>query len=169
MSWLGPLLLFCVHPMLKPLALLLAMTGAANACDLRPDSASILIGSRHIGAEIDLNEDNLGLFVGWECHGATAKLGTYDNSFDKQSWALSLSSEYTTLSAGGFNAALIGGVAHYPDTGRHEVTSINGSDVVMMGGIEFNHDATPLTVQIYPLDGKEGGTALVAFGLEWGF
>ncbi len=155
-------------------AALLAIASPAVAfdgsCDLIPDGGAILIGSNHVGATIDFNESNLGVFASWDCEPVTVRGGVYDNSLGNTSWAFTVKSEFVSLSAGGFNAAPFAGVAHYPGTGRHEVVSIKGSDWIGLAGLEFTHDDVPVFVQLFPGDQKHAGyDYLVSFGLRWDF
>ncbi len=151
-------------------AALMALATPAIACDVTPDGGAILIGSNHVGATVVFNEENTGLFLSWGCGPVDVRAGTYKNSFYNQSWAVNFSSDYTTLSAGGFNAGLIAGAAHYPENGRDQIVSIGGSDWIFMAGLEITHDDLPLFVQFYPGDSEKGDYQhLIAWGLQVDF
>ena len=141
----------------------------ASACDVVPDGAALLLASDHVGTERDYNETNTGLFLMWDCGPVSSRVGTFNNSFEEQSWSVSFTSDYTTLSLGGFNAALTVGAALYPETGRTQFASIKDSDWLYLAGLEFTHDDLPFFIHLYPGDpGQDVGgySHLVAWGLQ---
>lgn len=139
---------------MRSLILAALLPTMSMAWDLTPDSGAILIGSHHAGASYDFNETNPGVFLGWDCREITARAGVYKNSYSNTSTALTFTHDALSLSVGGLNAHLFAGVALYPETGRHEVVSIGGSDWIAVGGVEFTHDDLPVFAQVLPGDEK---------------
>ena len=104
------------------------------SCDPVPSSGAILIGSSHIGANQDFNEQNLGLFLGWECGSWEWRAGVYENSFEGTSFALAFTHDKTTIDWEWGSAGLFAGAAYYGDSGDFEVNGIG--DWIPIGGIE---------------------------------
>lgn len=152
---------------MKALALIavIAATPAA-ACDLRPDEGAILLGSNHINADIDFNEENLGVFLSWECGGIDTRAGFYNNSFEDTSFALTFKADALTYEVGEMGIAPFLGVAHYPDAQKN--MSIHWNGWVPIGGIEVT--AGPVFAQIIPGHKDTlGYSAIAAFGLRMDF
>lgn len=133
------------------------LAALSDTCDIIPDGGAVLLASKHVNAQHYFNEKNLGAFLSWECEGLSTRVGTYKNSFDRQSWAVTATHDFVSLSAGGFNVHPFAGFAHYPDTCRNEVVSIGGSDWIFIGGVELTHDDFPVFVQYLPGDKDLGG------------
>jgi len=146
-------------------AVIALSASTAGACDYVPDRASILIGSKHVGWEGgQLNETNPGAFLTWECGKWSATSGVFKNSYSNTSTALTAS--YDVLSGDGWAVSAFAGVAHYPGTGRDEVVSIGGSDVIAMGGLQARYKN--VFVQAIPGD-FETLDGIVAVGMTFGF
>ena len=129
-----------------------------------PDRVSILTNSDHIGFKYQgFNEQNLGLFLTWDnaiAPKVDLSVGGYLNSYAKPS--LMVAATWLPIEVGQCEAGIFGGVVHYPITGRHEPTSIAGSDVIGMGGVQVI--CGPIFVQAIPA-ATDFSRAIVAFGI----
>ncbi|PRY80159.1 hypothetical protein CLV80_1019 [Yoonia maritima] len=125
---------------------------AENCEILKPDGIAVLIGSNHINAQQDFDEFNPGIFVSWDCDMASTRLGVHKNSFSKVAASATFTSDFVSISAGGFYVHPFIGFAHYPNTGSDTPVSVGGSDIIAIGGIEFTHDKIPLFIQYLPGD-----------------
>ena len=142
--------------MIRAVALITALWPAAVIAD--PDRVSILLGARHIGGA-GLEEFNPGVFVTWERR-VDWSVGVYRNSYGNGSIAATVAAPVARWRGG--EAAIFGGVAWYPGTGRHEVAHVG--DVVPIGGLQVRHGNA--FAQFIPLDGKPVA-AVVSFGLTF--
>ena len=129
----------------------------ADNCEvMKPDGIAVLLGSNHVNAREEFNEFNPGVFISWRCDLVNTRLGLHKNSFSNPAASATFTSDLVSLSAGGFNAHPFFGFAHYPTTGREMPISVGGSDLIVIGGIEFTHDDIPVFVQYLPGDMKLG-------------
>lgn len=138
-------------------AAFLALSGPLFA---GPDRASVLIGSRHLGAS-GFQEKNTGLFLSWEREHFDISAGAYRNSYDKMSIAVTLSKPIATWERG--ELSVFAGAAHYPHDGRHFAVSVG--DVVPIAGLQLRQGHA--FAQIIPMDGKPV-KAVVSFGITFG-
>ncbi len=143
---------------IKPAAFALAIMAGGPAA---ADRVSILIGSHHAGAAAQFEQSNPGLFYTWEAAAVDYSLGIYRNSYGRTSIAATASLPIATWNGG--QAAIFGGLAHYPQDGRRQALHM-GKDVVPIGGLQIRHGNAFL--QFTPMDGKPV-KALFAFGLTF--
>ncbi len=139
---------------------LAAIPAAAQGCDLQPDRMSVLIGSDHIGAQGEMNGRNPGLFVSWNCKGFEVSAGAYQNSYDNQSVAGTVS--YAVLQKGWFKSSPFLGLARYPEYGELQVVSYG--DIVPLVGLQTV--VGNAFVQVLPGD-QETVDVVIAFGLTF--
>lgn len=143
------------------LLILLAFGFAApGALSAEPDRVSILLGSKHIGAQVAFEETNPGLFLTWEGDRVDFSLGAYHNSYGRTSvaamWGLPV------LSGDRGEVSLIAGVAYYPENGR--TFKLHAGDFVPMVGVQARYGN--LFLQAYPGDGAYMD-GLVAMGVTF--
>lgn len=148
------------------IAALALSASTAFACDMTPDRASVLIASKHIGydGENDLNENNFGGFLTWECENWSLTGGFYDNSYRKTSTTLSVG--YDFAKGENWAVGVFGGVSHYPDNQPYEVIFTFGNDLTFVGGLQARYEN--LFVQVIPGDFTTVN-AIVAGGLTFDF
>ena len=141
---------------------------------LAQDRASILIGSRHIGAgspaitgvlsapavASSYREVNPGLFLTWDGAPVDVTVGVYANSYGRISLAALASVPVIDWDGGALE--VFGGVALYPQDGRR--FALHAGDVVPLAGLTARHGT--LFAQIMPGDGRNAD-AVVAFGLTF--
>lgn len=143
------------------MAAMAALSAAPVAADMAPDRMSLLIGSNHIGGR-GFNEDNKGLFATWEGNTFDLSAGVYHNSYHRVSVAGTVYARI--FSDGEYDAGVFTGLAHYPETGRHEVTHVGG-DFVLISGVQVRYKN--MFTQVIPMD-CEPVCAVVSFGITWG-
>lgn len=122
---------------MKPIAIIIAaLIAATSQASAGPDRLSLLIGSKHVGAERDFNEKNPGIFATWENRGAfDLSLGVYKNSFSHTSIAATAALPF--YEKGEFQASVFGGLALYPGDGDEFM--IHAGDVVPLGGLQVRY------------------------------
>ncbi|WP_106743901.1 hypothetical protein [Yoonia maritima] len=141
---------------------------AENCEIMKPDGIAVLLGSHHVNAQQDFDEFNPGIFVSWNCDIASIRLGVHRNSFSNIATSATFTSDFISLSAGGFHVHPFVGIAHYPQTGSDTPISVGGSDIIGIGGLEFTHDKIPVFVQYLPGDIELGNYEhLWTFGLKF--
>ena len=141
---------------------------AENCEILKPSGIAVLLGSHHVNAQQNFDEFNPGVFVSWKCDLASIRLGVHKNSFSNIAASATFTSDYISLSAGGFHLHPFIGIAHYPDTGSDTPISVGGSDIIGIGGLEFTHDKVPIFIHYLPGDVELGNYEhLWAFGLKF--
>lgn len=127
---------------LVTIASLIATPAAAG-----PDRISLLMGSKHAGAERHFEEFNPGIFATWEDRGAfDLSAGIFRNSFGKTSVAATAALPF--YERGEFQASVFGGVAIYPGDGDEFL--VHAGDLVPMGGLQARY--RNVFVQIMPAD-----------------
>lgn len=142
---------------MKILAAFLALATPAAA---DPDRVSILLGSRHPGANVPYEQVNPGVFLTWEDRGAWGldySLGVYRNSYGRASVAGTVA--LPVIERGQFQAAVFGGLAVYPGNG--DQFAVHAGDVVPIAGVQARLGNG--FVQVMPGDGM----AVVTFGLTF--
>lgn len=142
------------------LMLLVLATFKASA---GPDRVSILTNSDHLGFKREYHEQNLGVFLTWDnaiAPNVDLSIGGYLNSFAKPS--VMVAATWLPLEVGQCSAGLFAGAVHYPGNGRYEPTSIAGSDVIGMGGVQVI--CGPVFVQAIPAS-TDFSRAIVAVGI----
>lgn len=129
-----------------------------------PDRVSILTNSDHIGFRYQgFNEQNPGVFLTWDDAIAPTvdlSIGGYLNSYANVS--VMVAATWLPLEVGQCEAGLFAGAVHYPGNGRYEPTSIGGSDVIAMGGVQVI--CGPIFVQAIPAS-TDFSRAIVAVGI----
>lgn len=129
-----------------------------------PDRVSILTNSDHIGFRYQgFNEQNLGLFLTWDdaiAPEVDLSVGAYLNSYTKPS--VMVAATWLPIEVGQCSAGVFGGLVHYPGNGRYEPTSIGGSDVIGMGGVQVI--CGPVFVQVIPAS-TDFSRGIVAVGI----
>tara|TARA_R110002094_G_scaffold160396_2_gene145780 strand:- start:46 stop:486 length:441 start_codon:yes stop_codon:yes gene_type:complete len=123
-----------------------------------PDRVSILLGSRHYGAD-GFQEVNPGLFLTWE-RDMDISIGVFRNSYNKAAIAATVAVPVVEWDQG--NISLFAGAAYYPEDGR--LQKIHLGDVIPIGGIQARHK--DIFFQLTPLDG-DPVKGLLAFGVTW--
>lgn len=152
---------------------LMSFAGRVEAfCDAVPSSGAILIGSSHIGANYEFNEQNLGLFLGWGCGSWEWRAGSYKNSLEDTSLALTFTHDKTTVDGGWVSVGLFAGAAYYGDSGDFEITGL--ANWIPIGGIEATLEpvkyAPALFVQYIPGNVEWAGYRhLVTYGVRMNF
>lgn len=136
-----------------------ALTLAAPATADTPDRISILLGSKHIGAN-GFNEVNPGIFLTWEGDTVDWTLGAFHNSYGKPSIAGTAYIALTEWEGG--EAGAFAGIAYYPEDGRRHKAHIG--DLVPIAGLQARHGHT--FIQFTPMNGKPVD-ALLSFGLTF--
>lgn len=144
-----------------PLSLLLfsLVSFLGSPLSAGPDRASVLLGSRHIGAT-GYEEFNPGVFLTWEWDRVQWNVGVYQNSYGKPSAAATVALPIIRWDDGELSAFL--GGAYYPEDGRHQ--AIHLGDFIPMGGVQLRHRS--LFMQVFPMDGKPVD-AIISFGLTF--
>jgi hypothetical protein len=129
-----------------------------------PDRVSILTNSDHIGFKYQgFNETNPGVFLTWDnaiAPNVDLSVGAYLNSYAKPS--VMVAATWLPIEVGQCEAGIFGGLVHYPGNGRYEPTSIAGSDVIGMGGVQVI--CGPVFVQAIPA-ATDFSRAIVAVGI----
>lgn len=144
--------------MSRILAMVIALWGGF-AC--AQDRVSILLGSDHVGAAQGFDERNPGVILTWEDpRGIDWSVAAYRNSYGRPSVAALAG--LPVLRWQGGEAALIGGLAWYPQDGR--AFPVHLGDVVPLAGLRLRHRG--LFALILPGDG-ETTDATIAFGLTF--
>jgi hypothetical protein len=126
--------------MIRVAAIMLCLSGPCVA----QDRVSILMGSHHVGATVDFEETNPGIFLTWD----RVTFGTYVNSYGRQSLAATYASP--VLGGEDWSVELFAGAAYYPENGRG--FAVHLGDVVPIGGLQIHYGN--LFAQILPSDGK---------------
>ena len=117
---------------LKPLIVSLFLLAAPGAAEAGPDRVSLLLGSGHIGAKMEFQETNPGLFLTWEGEWADFSVGAYRNSYGRGSFAAMLGVPVMSGNLG--EVSLMAGVAYYPKDGR--TFRIHAGDFVPLVGLQ---------------------------------
>jgi len=138
--------------------LLMLLWPCAVAAD--PDRVSVLIGSEHVGVNLDFNEFNPGVFLTWEGDRVDWSVGVYENSFSHTSVAVTVYAPLMRWDDGDVGVFL--GAALYPETGRDQVVSVG--DVIPIGGVQARHGN--VFAQVIPAFGL-GADAVVGFGFTF--
>lgn len=123
------------------------------------DSATLLLGSHHVGATADFEEVNPGLILTWDRDPLDWSIGVYRNSYGRQTVAGFAS---LPVMSGDLSLSLVGGLAHYPGDGRH--FAVHAGDWVPLIGVHLQ--AGPVSALIMPSDGK-ATDAVIAVGITW--
>lgn len=139
---------------------------AATACDLIPDGAGVVLGSRHVGASEGFEEFNPGIGLSWECGPTETRVAAYRNSYGDFSAALTFTDDRVSLSGYGFSAHPFVGVARYDREHIKAGAEIGDTELFPFAGLEITHESTPIVVQVIPSDG-EYVDFVVGFGLRW--
>jgi len=145
------------------LALVSVMVLFAGPAAAGPDRASILLGSKHLGATMEFNETNPGLFLTWEDRGSLGldySVGGYHNSYGKGSVAATVGKTFEV--APDFDIGIFGGAAYYPENGR--TFGVHAGDFVPMVGAQARYKNA--FVQVLPSDGIYAD-AIVSFGVTF--
>tara|TARA_R110000851_G_scaffold59347_9_gene137413 strand:- start:18313 stop:18789 length:477 start_codon:yes stop_codon:yes gene_type:complete len=125
-----------------------SITFTSDTATAGPDRVSLLLGSKHVGAERGaFNETNPGLFFTWEGEALDKTVGIYKNSYDGVSLSATVALPIVKWKDG--EAALFAGAALYPDVGR--TFKYHVGDVIPIGGLQIRHKYA--FVQIIPMDG----------------
>lgn len=143
---------------MKTIVIIAAILSAAigTQASAGPDRLSLLVGSKHVGAEREFNEQNPGLFATWENRGAfDLSLGVYENSFSNVS--IAATAALPVYEKGEFQASVFGGLALYPGDGDEFL--VHAGDVVPLGGLQVRY--RNVFVQAMPA----GDMTVVAAGL----
>lgn len=141
------------------LALILAVLAAPAAAD--PDRVTLLLGSHHVAARVPFEEVNPGLILTWDRDPLDWSVGAWRNSYGRLSVA---GLAELPLVEGEVSIGLVGGLALYPQDGRHFAAHLG--DWVPLAGLHLRADR--LSILIMPSDGK-ATAAVIAVGLTFDF
>lgn len=134
-------------------AIAVILSGPAQA---GPDRLSLLVGSRHLGADRHFEESNPGLFLTWEDrHGVDLTVGAFRNSFGGTSVAATAA--MPVFEHGGAQVSLFGGLAVYPGDG--DQFEFHAGDIVPIGGLQAR--VGNMFLQALPA----GGMTVIAAGV----
>ncbi len=131
-------------------------------CAASPDRISILLGSNHIGAKMQFEQVNPGVFLTWEGNHIDWTAGAYRNSFGKLSASVTVGLPLARWQNGELSA--FAGVALYPGDGS--TFAVHAGDLVPIGGLQLRQGHA--FVQILPSDGRTA-RAIVTFGATFAF
>lgn len=120
------------------------------------DRISFLIGSNHIGATDDFEENNPGIFLTWD----QITVGAYTNSYGRTSVAATYA--LPVFSGDDWSIDVFAGAAYYPVNGDNFAVHIG--EWVPVGGLQARYKN--IFAQIIPSDGK-AADAIFAFGLTY--
>lgn len=134
----------------------------SNPATAEPDRMSVLLGSQHLGASVNFEQVNPGVFLTWEHRalGLDYSVGAYRNSYGRGSVAVLAALPVVKWPKG--QVAVFAGLALYPHDGRTFRTHVG--DVVPMGGIQIRQGNT--FTQIMPGDGGVAD-AVISFGITF--
>ena len=139
--------------MLKALAIAALLAPTVASAD--PDRVYLLAGSKHLGTTAEFNEVNPGVFLTWELEYVDVSVGTYLNSYSKQSYAASVA--YPLLRGEGWSIDAFAGVATYYGT--------TNPDIVPMAGLQARYGN--LFAQYIPVPGGQHISGLLSFGMTF--
>lgn len=133
---------------------------AAAPASAGPDRVSILIGSHHVDATLEFEEQNPGIFLTWEDRrGLDWSAGVFRNSFGGPSAAVTVA--LPLIRSPRFDLSAFAGVAAYP--GHADRMAVAVGPFVPIGGLQLRADR--LFIQIMPDRGDPA--AVVAVGLTF--
>lgn len=133
----------------------------SSAAPAAADRVTILLGSHHVGASGQFEEENPGVFYTWERERVGLNFGAYRNSYARLSVASALSYALVGWDSGEVSA--FAGVAHYPDDGRNFGSHL-GNDIVGLAGIQLRQGN--FLVQAIPMT-QGAADGLLTFGLTF--
>lgn len=140
-------------------ALILAALAGPAAAD--PDRATLLLGSHHVAAAVPFEAVNPGVILTWDRDPLDWSIGAWRNSYGRLSAAVLAE---LPLVEGDLSVGLVGGLALYPQDGRHFAAHLG--DVVPLAGLHIQADA--LSILIMPSDGK-ATDGVIAVGITFDF
>lgn len=136
------------------------ITAGAAFSDAVPDRFSIMAASKHIGANMEFNEKNLGLFLTWGGPSFDLTIGAFRNSYDRQSITAIVGKKLVEWNGGSLSPFI--GVAHYPVDGH--TFRFHAGDFVPVAGIQLIHKNA--FMMITPSDGVMAD-AVMSFGVTF--
>lgn len=138
----------------------LCTTAEASPILTKPDRLSFSISSNHIGAVVQYNERNPGVFVTWEHPHHDINVGAYKNSFSKLSVLSTVSLQmYKTED---FSFEVFVGGAYYPEDGR--TFALHVGDFIPLGGLQVRYKN--IFSQIIPMN-SPNAKAILTFGVSF--